>query len=107
MAYLGHNKMSLSQRCPCFRGVLYEGLCGTHCQRLCPAVAPPCIVLGTEDENCTYFLETERGEPYIEVFRAIRIQHILNDIVSVQTLESDKIVPKSERTAMLLWYWYT
>lgn len=49
----------------------------------------------TEDENCTYFLETERGEPYIEVFRAIRIQHILNDIVSVQTLESDKIVPKS------------
>ena len=55
-------------------------------------------MIGNEDDTC--FLETERGEPYVEVFRAIRVQHILNDVVSVHTLETDMIIPKSESTAM-------
>lgn len=42
------------------------------------------------------FLETEDGRQYARVFCAIRLQHILNDISSVETVESDKIIPESE-----------
>ena len=58
------------------------------------------MYVGNEDENCKYFLETERGQPYVQVFRAIRIPHILNDVVSVHTLESDRIIPESESDTM-------
>lgn len=30
------------------------------------------------------------------MFRAVRLQHILNDVVSVRTVETDKIIPHSE-----------
>ena len=48
------------------------------------------------DINKCYFLETDRGHKYEPVFKAIRIQHILNDVVSVKTLEADGIIPEGE-----------
>ncbi len=50
------------------------------------------IVCPSAGEGLT-FLETEDGLPFVGVFGAIRLQHILNDFTSVKTLESDKIVP--------------
>jgi len=44
----------------------------------------------------SFFLETEVGQRYVEVFRAIRLQHILNEVVSTGTLEVDRIIPESE-----------
>jgi len=32
----------------------------------------------------------------MKVFREIRVQHILNDLVSIKTVEADKIVPGSK-----------
>ena len=44
----------------------------------------------------SFFLETEVGQHYVEVFKAIRLQHILNEVVSTGTLEVDRIIPESE-----------
>ncbi len=30
------------------------------------------------------------------MFRGVRVQHILNDVVSVRTVEGDKIIPDGE-----------
>lgn len=51
--------------------------------------------LAGESNGCS-FLETESGRQFIPVFKAIRLQHILNDVVSVKTLEADGIIPESE-----------
>ena len=42
-----------------------------------------------------YFLESEEGKPYMEVFREIRLQHILNDPISIEALETDRVIPES------------
>lgn len=44
----------------------------------------------------SFFLETEVGQPYVDVFQAIRLQHILNEVVSTGTLEADRIIPECE-----------
>ena len=44
----------------------------------------------------SFLLETEVGQPYMAVFRAIRLQHILNEVVSTGTLETDGIIPECE-----------
>ena len=58
-----------------------------------------CWYVGTVN-GCS-FLETENGQPYSCVFNAIRIQHILNDLMSVKTLEADGIIAKSETVHVL------
>jgi BTB/POZ domain-containing protein 13 len=40
-----------------------------------------------------WFLKTEEGQQYCPVFRALRLQHIMNDIASIRLLEADRIVP--------------
>lgn len=44
----------------------------------------------------SFLLETEVGQPYMAVFRTIRLQHILNEVVSTGTLETDGIIPECE-----------
>ena len=44
----------------------------------------------------SFFLETEVGQPYVDMFQAIRLQHILNEVVSTGTLEADRIIPECE-----------
>lgn len=39
--------------------------------------------------------EGEEDDEYVKVFRAVRLQHVLNDKLSVATIEADKIIPKS------------
>ncbi|XP_064404214.1 germ cell-less protein-like 1 isoform X2 [Halichondria panicea] len=43
------------------------------------------------DDRC--FLECPGKEEWGRVFRGVRVQHILNDVVSVRTVEGDKIIP--------------
>lgn len=42
------------------------------------------------------FLNTERGSPNSQVFRSIRLQHILADPVSIGVLEKDNIIPQGK-----------
>lgn len=41
-------------------------------------------------------METENGRQFSPIFKAVRLQHIMNDVVSVRTLEADGIVPASK-----------
>lgn len=41
-------------------------------------------------------METENGKQFIPIFKAVRLQHIMNDVVSVRTLEADGIIPESK-----------
>lgn len=43
----------------------------------------------------TVFLDSEQGNPYVPVFRALRLQHIIRDFVSCRELERDSIIPWS------------
>lgn len=52
------------------------------------------LSLGSRHDN-QYFLECEQGQQYAAVFKAVRVQHILNDVVSVKTVEADRIIPES------------
>ena len=47
-------------------------------------------VLGERD---SYFLNTEEGKEYAELFRSLRLKHILNDQLSATVLEEDRIIP--------------
>ena len=51
-----------------------------------------CVCVG----DGSFFLETERGKEYSNVFRAIRLEHIIVDCCSVSVLETDRIIPASE-----------
>jgi len=55
----------------------------------------------------SFFLETEVGQRYVEVFRAIRLQHILNEVVSTGTLEVDRIIPESWLLPLYRKQWLT
>lgn len=47
------------------------------------------------DRNMPCFLgETDRDK-YVKVFKAIRLQHILNDKPSLNTIEADRIISES------------
>lgn len=48
-----------------------------------------------KSKNCRAFLETELGLPYGEVFRGLRLWHIMNDATSTNLLEEDMILPLS------------
>ena len=47
-------------------------------------------------KNSSCFLEEEGNEDHIRVFKAVRLQHILNDKPSLSTIEADKIIPESK-----------
>ena len=42
--------------------------------------------------NC--FLETEEGKVFIPAFRSIRLHHVVNDLRSIQLLDTDRIIPQ-------------
>ena len=42
-----------------------------------------------------FFLETSEGKPYIEVFKKLRMSHLVNHNMDMDMLLSDKIIPKS------------
>lgn len=48
------------------------------------------------DTHQCSFLETENGRQFSPIFKAVRLQHIMNDVVSVRTLEADGIIPASK-----------
>lgn len=45
----------------------------------------------------SFFLSKAHSDEYIRVFKAVRIQHILNDKPSLVTIEADKIIPDSRQ----------
>ena len=42
------------------------------------------------------FLDTPKGKPYAEIFRHIRLQHVVKDLASAGILETDRVIPESE-----------
>ena len=42
--------------------------------------------------NC--FLETDEGKVFVPAFRSIRLHHVVNDLRSIQLLETDRIIPQ-------------
>ena len=51
-----------------------------------------------EGSDIVPFLRTTEGAPFEEVFRALRLPHIINDIASAKLLECDGIIPISKTT---------
>lgn len=54
------------------------------------------IVVVPAGKNRPCFLSEEDSEDYVKVFKAVRLQHILNDKPSLSTIEADKIIPESK-----------
>ena len=48
-------------------------------------------ILGDEEKRS--FLATPAGESYVDLFRLIRLQHVVRDVDSCQSLENDGIIP--------------
>lgn len=46
----------------------------------------------TDSSLC--FLETDEGRKFVPAFRAIRLHHVVNDIRSIQLLDTDRIIPQ-------------
>ncbi len=55
----------------------------------------PTLLLGAANDGRCFLECPGRGE-WGRVFRGVRVQHILNDVVSVRTIEGDKIIPDGE-----------
>ena len=55
------------------------------------------------DHHQRSLLETENGRQFSPIFKAVRLQHIMNDVVSVRTLEADGIIPPSKTSHAILW----
>ena len=51
------------------------------------SMASDCSVM-----NC--FLETDEGKVFVPAFRSIRLHHVVNDLRSIQLLETDRIIPQ-------------
>lgn len=45
------------------------------------------------ESNDSFFLDTEPGKPFIPVFKALRLQHIIRDFISCREVEKDRIIP--------------
>ena len=52
------------------------------------------------------YLETEEGHQYQELFRSIRLRHIINDSASIAVLENDKIIPQGNCKTKIDFYLY-
>ena len=48
-------------------------------------------------ESDLSFLETEEGKAFVPAFRAIRLHHVINDLRSVQLLDTDRIIPQGKQ----------
>ncbi|EDO42633.1 predicted protein [Nematostella vectensis] len=42
----------------------------------------------------TSLLESDEGKPFVPAFRAVRLEHVINDARSVQLLENDNVLPQ-------------
>lgn len=59
-----------------------------------------------EAQKCkVIFLESKQGKPYINTFKALRLQHIIRDFVSCREIEKDFIVPMSWLTPLYRQQW--
>jgi len=55
----------------------------------------------------TYFLDTTEADPFLAVFRNIRLPHLINHHMDVEMLVSDKIVPDSWMSSTYYARWMT
>lgn len=52
----------------------------------------------SERKSDVCFLESDEGRAFVPAFRSIRLHHVINDLRSVQLLDSDKIIPQGTYT---------
>lgn len=48
----------------------------------------------SERKSDVCFLESDEGRAFVPAFRSIRLHHVINDLRSVQLLDSDRIIPQ-------------
>ena len=58
------------------------------------------IFVADKDDIC--FLSRMGSEDFGKVFKAVRLQHILNDKPSLSTIEADKIIPEGENLVLTI-----
>ena len=46
------------------------------------------------EKDKRFFLETEQGLPYANVFKALRLNHLVNHHMDMDMLLKDRIIPK-------------
>ena len=46
------------------------------------------------EKDKRFFLETEQGHPYANVFKALRLNHLVNHHMDMDMLLKDRIIPK-------------
>jgi len=54
--------------------------------------------LTRESDMC--FLETDEGKAFVPAFRAIRLHHVINDLRSIQLLDTDRIIPQGTQLSL-------
>ncbi|XP_078095796.1 germ cell-less protein-like 1 isoform X2 [Mustelus asterias] len=59
-----------------------------------------------ESCNCSSFLDTEQGQRFAGVFSHIRLQYVINDLVSAKIIERDTIIPSGWLAAMYKQQWF-
>ena len=52
----------------------------------------------SERKSDVCFLESDEGRAFVPAFRSIRLHHVINDLRSIQLLDSDKIIPQGTYT---------
>ena len=41
-----------------------------------------------------FFLDTRDGQPYVEVFKSLRLNHLVNHHMDMEMLLTDRIIPR-------------
>ncbi|XP_077119192.1 germ cell-less protein-like 1 isoform X1 [Ranitomeya variabilis] len=59
-----------------------------------------------EDTGIT-FLETDRGCPFVPVFKHLRMQYIISDLASARIIERDALIPAEWLSSMYKQQWFT
>ena len=44
-----------------------------------------------------FFLDTRDGQPYVEVFKSLRLNHLVNHHMDMEMLLTDRIIPRQVR----------
>ena len=47
------------------------------------------------NENTTFLL-TDKGKPYVSVFKCLRLKNLLGDLKCIKLLEKDSVIPKGK-----------
>ncbi|XP_067879207.1 germ cell-less protein-like 1 isoform X2 [Heterodontus francisci] len=56
--------------------------------------------------SCSSFLDTEQGQKFAVVFSHVRLQYVINDLISAKIIERDMIIPSGWLSAVYKKQWF-